>query len=768
MKKDLWLYAFGLLLLWEWLRPLPEIAGVTALWIFIVFMALCFGMYTLRVRWYLAGPVKVAAILLLTHTEYATAYDGTGRPWLISFIADLSKGMGVLLKGRWQESSVMAQTFFFFFLLWAVTWLFYWGMLRRRQVLPFLLLTIIYVAWLDTFTAYMGKGAILRLVIAGFLVMGLMQITRLLEGERQWNILWKMAVPFSLVVGTVAAGAYAAPKLQPQWPDPVPFLLKIKAEDKEESKDGPGTGKVGYSTDDSRLGGPFQGDDAVVFTTKGKKIQYWRMEVKSVYTGKGWRSEALEQYVGLPLQGEPPLLAYEPKTKVETAEASISRTKGGRRLPLMYPAGLSSLEQTDGVNYYLNYETEKITALVKGGGGLENYKVAYRSPTFLIEQLRAAKEGTGLETPELLSSLPNEIQQSLRQNPPEWMPAEVQQALRDGKQKVMLPPYLFYQYTQLPANLPQRVYDLAASVTKEKTNRYDKAVAIEEYLRGANFTYEKTDVATPGEDQDYVDQFLFDTKKGYCNNFSTSMVVMLRSLGIPSRWVKGYTEGDFVGMDAETGEQQYKVTNNNAHSWVEVYFPEYGWVPFEPTKGFANPADFVNETKAGETASSPAAAPASVQQAQQQRKSMAEKELMGEGTAAKSTKITGNGKLSWRLLLLLWTGAALLAYGLWRTRLAWLSWLLLLWYWGRSSTRTYPKAYQALLWQLARAGLKRQEGQTLREYAAEVDKQYGTTDMQELTQCYEQVLYSQGHVAWTGAATPWKRMMRRASRPKAG
>ena len=77
------------------------------------------------------------------------------------------------------------------------------------------------------------------------------------------------------------------------------------------------------------------------------------------------------------------------------------------------------------------------------------------------------------------------------------------------------------------------------------------------------------------------------------------MIVLLRSAGIPARWVKGYTEGTLDNTLASAeGADVYTITNDNAHSWVEVYFPGYGWIPFEPTKGFTNPYNFINNTPA--------------------------------------------------------------------------------------------------------------------------------------------------------------------------
>ena len=147
--------------------------------------------------------------------------------------------------------------------------------------------------------------------------------------------------------------------------------------------------------------------------------------------------------------------------------------------------------------------------------------------------------------------------------------------------------------------------ELARDLTANHDNWFDQAKAIERYFRSGNFTYSQTDVSIPAKDQDYVDQFLFETLTGYCDNFSTSMVTMLRAVDIPARWVKGYTAGNYVGTVGSDGAI-YEVTNNNAHSWVEVFFPSQGWVPFEPTRGFEgfdNLSTYTQDEEKDQTAS---------------------------------------------------------------------------------------------------------------------------------------------------------------------
>jgi transglutaminase-like putative cysteine protease len=134
------------------------------------------------------------------------------------------------------------------------------------------------------------------------------------------------------------------------------------------------------------------------------------------------------------------------------------------------------------------------------------------------------------------------------------------------------------RYLSLPPTVGQRVRDLAFEVVQEAgaTNPYDMAVAIEQYLRD-NYTY-STQIEQPGPGVDRAEWFLFDNKKGYCEYYATAMVVMLRSLGIPSRMATGYAPGDY---DSNSGT--FTVKESSAHAWPEVYFPGYGWTEFEPT-----------------------------------------------------------------------------------------------------------------------------------------------------------------------------------------
>lgn len=131
-------------------------------------------------------------------------------------------------------------------------------------------------------------------------------------------------------------------------------------------------------------------------------------------------------------------------------------------------------------------------------------------------------------------------------------------------------------YAALPDMIDSRIYALAAQITAGAENDYDRASAICSYLQQA-FPYTlQQNVPPAGED--FVSWFLFEEQKGYCTSFASAMAVLARAAGLPSRYIEGYVaQPDADGVA--------RVTQQNAHAWVEIYFKGFGWLSFDPTPG---------------------------------------------------------------------------------------------------------------------------------------------------------------------------------------
>jgi protein-glutamine gamma-glutamyltransferase len=143
------------------------------------------------------------------------------------------------------------------------------------------------------------------------------------------------------------------------------------------------------------------------------------------------------------------------------------------------------------------------------------------------------------------------------------------------------------RYTQLPHSYPQ-VAALASRITASSggaATTYDKVEAIERWM-AAHVEY-TTDIPPLAPGADAVTSFLFGSRRGYCEQISTATVVMLRSLGIPTREAVGYVPGSYNPIT-----DLYQVQANDAHAWVQVWFPGYGWQNFDPTANvpLANPS----------------------------------------------------------------------------------------------------------------------------------------------------------------------------------
>jgi transglutaminase-like putative cysteine protease len=132
------------------------------------------------------------------------------------------------------------------------------------------------------------------------------------------------------------------------------------------------------------------------------------------------------------------------------------------------------------------------------------------------------------------------------------------------------------RFRQLPESTPDRVIERSAQVAGDEETAYDKAVAVEQYLESSKGY--STIVERP--DGDVADEFLFEMERGYCTYFATTMAVMLRSQGVPTRLAVGYLPGQRV---PKNGTDANVVRGYDAHVWVEVYFEDVGWVTFDPT-----------------------------------------------------------------------------------------------------------------------------------------------------------------------------------------
>lgn len=714
------MHACVFLLLLEWLRPLIGITNVGRLDIFVTFIGICFALSFFQTRWQI--PIKIVTVLFIIHSlYYKNAFINPS--WLTTFFSDMSRNSSLFFQGNLLDISPVFPTVLFFLSFWFLSSFTSFWIIHKKRGFLFLVLTIIYIATFHNLHLYNANYAIIRTVVIGFFMLSLLQVERIKEREHLQNYareISKLLRPLTIFIVLLVTIAYFAPKFGPQWPNPMDFLKFNTSEASKEQK----VSTIGYGLDDSRLGGPFKADPTIVFTARTQNKHYWRVETKDFYTGKGWGISENPKKISFKNKNDV-VSWYEQNTKTETTEATITMQKSYPHLT--YPAGLVSVEASSDVSYSVDPFSEKIYTMNEDSSTtLHSYKVTYEIPEFSIENLKAVKTNEGQETN----------------------------------------PYFMTKYTQLPESLPQRVKDLAVNLTNDKDNRYDKVLAIENYFTDNSFTYESTNVLFPAKSQDYVDQFLFDTKSGYCNNFSTSMIVLLRSAGIPARWVKGYTEGTLDNTLASAeGADVYTITNDNAHSWVEVYFPGYGWIPFEPTKGFTNPYNFINNTPAPISQNSEANN--SNNEQIQQRNNEAELKSLIENTEEASTKKVTNSKtsFSWWYVFLSTILISIIGYILFTTRMNWMTFLIIHFYKYRKNDAVYQKAYGALLKQFARIGIPRSESQTFREYALHIDTLYNSADMQQLTASYENAMYKQEQAAeeWKKSVHLWEVLMKKAA-----
>lgn len=252
---------------------------------------------------------------------------------------------------------------------------------------------------------------------------------------------------------------------------------------------------------------------------------YWRSRTYDLYNSSGWytgRVDISEYAAGQPAI-TPTLTITTPYTVLQQ-EVRIVGTPDG----LLYIAGTLVVADRDYTVAWRSPE-DAFAATIEA----TTYRAESLEPVFTVRQLREAGSDY-----------------------PDWVRS---------------------RYLYLPDTIPKRVLTLARELTAAAPTPYDRAYAIETYLRGLTYTL---NVPSPPPDRDMVDYFLFDLREGYCDYFASAMVVLARAAGLPARYVAGYASGSY---DYSLG--RYVVTEAQAHAWAEVYFPGYGWIEFEPTSG---------------------------------------------------------------------------------------------------------------------------------------------------------------------------------------
>ncbi|MBY3622514.1 transglutaminase domain-containing protein [Acinetobacter sp. CUI P1] len=312
------------------------------------------------------------------------------------------------------------------------------------------------------------------------------------------------------------------------------------------------SGTTGYSSNDGELGAPLSRSTEPVFTAITSERTYWRGESIAYYDGRRWIRGG-EEFMPLNLSGLP-----------KNPSSELSGEKGNRTLQQRIQFATPSSGGIPLFNAGIITDVESVGLL--GGSKLGYVLANMERESFRLPDAIGSARITEYTVDSLLPESDPVLLRGLNSDDPQEIKGE---------------------YLQLPDLLPVRVRELAEKLTASSGNRYDSVTAIKDYLQdGYSYTLNTT---VPPSGFDFVDHFLFEAKQGYCVHFATAMTVLLRSTGIPARYVQGYGPGT---LQEDTMPAKYLVTQGDAHAWVEVYFAGAGWVPFDPTPGPALAAGF--------------------------------------------------------------------------------------------------------------------------------------------------------------------------------
>jgi transglutaminase-like putative cysteine protease len=465
---------------------------------------------------------------------------------------------------------------------WAVYLFCIWMAGSKPRIYLMILVSVLFFAIRDSFSTVILWQQVSLILFCGLFLLVIRHFSELkLRAPKSWETLAEyplsIGIPIvALVALTIVIGALT-PSFSPVLTDPYTAWKVSRGEPITLSGKGIGislpssASSSGYSRDDRQLGGGFQFDYSPVMTVNADKRGYWRGETRSLYNGSGWEPSDAEKRLPLTavnveeLKGDPRFDSSQLKTVDVKQSVQMDNDE-------IYPVLFGA------------FPISKVEDMNNGESQLDPLRWSARQ-----SEVRFTAKSNYPKTYKIISKAPIIDEAGLKQvtadytGQPEWN-----------------------EYLQLPKDLPARVKQLAAELTKDDATPYDKIKKIESYL-SKSYPYTNTPDQSKGKSKDFVDRFLFEIKEGYCDYYSTAMVVLSRSIGMPARWVKGYSTGQSPIPDeiqqlgvlnqgiVTVDPGLYTVRNSDAHSWVEVYFKGYGWIPFEPTSGFTLPTVFPDD-----------------------------------------------------------------------------------------------------------------------------------------------------------------------------
>lgn len=294
--------------------------------------------------------------------------------------------------------------------------------------------------------------------------------------------------------------------------------------------------------------------------------KYWRVKTLGKYSPEGWSRQDLAT---IPYNYRLPREPSQGKTNRSNNRNILLRgfrngfQFGGSKRPSITR---KTLRASETVNYEVVFTDASLTPapFLNTVVSVQNYEGKFvvlsswdPAGDFSVNvKTRSIYNGTLHVTSQVVLATPDELRNS-----------------SDDYMDVMLPS----DYRLLTEhNLQPRTLELVRQLTEGKETKYDQVQALAEYLTSDQFLYStyvpKLDATHP------LDNFIHDIRHGHCELYAGAMAVMVRSLGIPARTVQGYRGGQWNALDSS-----YAVTENMTHLWVEVYFPDYGWITFDPT-----------------------------------------------------------------------------------------------------------------------------------------------------------------------------------------